>query len=542
MHADTCVLVCRCSSCRSQWTRIKMRRRLSYRVLSWRTRTRAPSARESRTVLRHTPPSPIHAQCFTLAGGSHRRVDSLALLPPAHACSSRHLIVSVAASSQPPTMADVTPSAPPATAPVAPTPAVAPVDGGVTVAAAPPPPAVPTPDPAPAVVAAPVTAPTGVTADNDSSSSEAPSEPSKKRTSVWSRFTTGSVYAAEVSRRRTEAAGLLALWSAAVTVEGLVRFVTADATQDLLPDSRPSTVVPPLLPFLGALFEVAFGVMGLMVAIVELAFASGGVVPTLAFLAAQVPLSWFTYVVWVFLLPAYQWRLNNTTPLGGPEDVLSVANTHGLIATGVITSVAFCAALQGGQFVFGLRLLAFQAQQAVEAPPALLTVGLGYNRLRAMFWSALMVVGGGGTLAAGIILTIAIGGGRVSAPNFFSFPPHVGVFPIQSIVTGGVMIAHGLVGLVAAAVAGRGALGRTTVTWHVHTTPLVWVVLLLNFCLVQVAAIGPSGAAGGPGRASFAAAVHAGLTLVSTFIGPYFVVAASRDADEDGLEGGGAPA
>ncbi|GAB0492196.1 hypothetical protein MMPV_003456 [Pyropia vietnamensis] len=432
-------------------------------------------------------------------------------------------------------MADVTPSAPPPTAPVAPAPAMAPMDPRVTVAAAPPPPAAPAPELAPAPLSASVSPPARAAANDDSSSSEAPSEPSKKRTSVWSRFTTGSVYAAEVSRRRTEAAGLLALWSAAVTVEGLARFITADATRELLPDARPSTVVPPLLPFLGAIFEVAFGAVGLMVAVVELAFASGGVWPTVVFLAAHVPLSWFTYVVWVFVVPAYRWRLNETTPLGGPGDVVSVASTHGLIASGVVTSVAFCAALQGGQFVFGLRLLAFQAQQAVEAPPALLTVGLGYNRLRAMFWSALMVIGGGGTLAAGIILTIVLDGGRVTAPAFFSFPPHVGVFPIQSIVTGGVMIAHGLIGLVAAAVAGRAAFGRSTVALHVHTTPLVWLVLLLNFCLVQVAAIGPATAGMGPGRASTAAAVHMGLTLVASFIGPYFVVAASRDADEDSL-------
>ncbi|KAK1863663.1 hypothetical protein I4F81_006217 [Pyropia yezoensis] len=341
-------------------------------------------------------------------------------------------------------------------------------------------------------------------------SSGSRSAPSKKRTSVWSRYTTGSVYAAEVSRRRTEAAGLLALWSAAVVVEGLVRFVTSDATRELLPNNRPSTVVPPLLPFLGALFEVVFGV-------------------------------WFTYIVWVFLMPAYRWRLDEPTVLGVGE-VVSVARTHGLIATGIVTSSAFCAALQGGQFVFGLRLLAFQAQQAVEAPPALLTVGLGYNRLRAVFWSALMALGGGGTLAAGIVLTIAVGGGRLAAPFFFDFPPHVGVFPIQTIVTGGVMVAHGLLGLAAAvAAAGTGRPARGVVSLHVHATPLVWVVLLLNFSLVQIAAVGPAGMGVGQGRLAYAAAVHAGLTLVATFIGPYFVVAASRDADEDG-PGGGNPA
>lgn len=399
----------------------------------------------------------------------------------------------------------------------------------------------PAPAPAPAPVPVAAYIPTPTAADDASSSSGSRSAPSKKRTSVWSRYTTGSVYAAEVSRRRTEAAGLLALWSAAVVVEGLVRFVTSDATRELLPNNRPSTVVPPLLPFLGALFEVVFGVCGLMVAVVELAFASGGVVPTLVFLVLHVPLSWFTYIVWVFLMPAYRWRLDEPTVLGVGE-VVSVARTHGLIATGIVTSSAFCAALQGGQFVFGLRLLAFQAQQAVEAPPALLTVGLGYNRLRAVFWSALMALGGGGTLAAGIVLTIAVGGGRLAAPFFFDFPPHVGVFPIQTIVTGGVMVAHGLLGLAAAvAAAGTGRPARGVVSLHVHATPLVWVVLLLNFSLVQIAAVGPAGMGVGQGRLAYAAAVHAGLTLVATFIGPYFVVAASRDADEDG-PGGGNPA
>ncbi|OSX71484.1 hypothetical protein BU14_0528s0012 [Porphyra umbilicalis] len=368
-------------------------------------------------------------------------------------------------------------------------------------------------------------------ADGSSDASAADNGAIKKSPSMLSRYSTRSTAAAfnhGLSRRRTEAAGLFTLWSAFVLIEGLIRFVRSDATRDLLPDGRPSDVIPPLLPFLGGLFEVIFGFTGLVVGIIELAFASGGIFATICFLIIQVPLSWFTFIVYVFMIPAYRWRLDLVTVVAGTT--LSVSRTHGLIAMGVVTSVAFCAALQGGQFVFALRLLAYQAQQAQERPSAALTTALTHARPRAIFWCALFTLGGASTLAAGAVLADALGSGRVDAPAFYAFPPHVGVYPVMTAVTGGVMTVYGLASVAAAA--GVGALVGPTV----HALPLVFALMFVNFALVQVASIGSPAAevANLPGRLAFAAAMHTGLTLVSVVIGPYFVVRVGKEADPGG--------
>jgi len=365
-------------------------------------------------------------------------------------------------------------------------------------------------------------------ADGSTDASAADTGALKKSPSMLSRYSSRSAASAlnpGLSRRRTEAAGLFTLWSAFVLIEGVVRFVRSDATRDLLPDVRQSGVVPPLLPFLGGLFEVVFGLLGLLVGIVELAFASGGVLATIFFLIVQVPLSWFTFIVYVFVIPGYRWRLDEVTVVAGTT--LSVSRTHGLIAMGIVTSVAFCAALQGGQFVFALRLLAYQAQQAEERPATALTTALTHARPRAVFWCALFTLGGASTLAAGAVLADALGGGRVDAPDFYEFPPHVGVYPVMTAVTGGVMLLHGLVSIAAAAGV-RSLVGPT-----VHAMPLVFLLMYVNFALVQVASVGPQGGDAG-GALAFAAAMHTGLTLVSAVIGPYFVVQAAKKADEGG--------
>eukprot|EP00170_Pyropia_yezoensis_P001356 contig_5974_g1360 len=129
-----------------------------------------------------------------------------------------------------------------------------------------------------------------------------------------------------------------------------------------------------------------------------------------------------------------------------------------------------------------------------------------------------MVLGGVSTAVAGVLLLQAAAGGagRVGpvlpppSPPFFVAPPHVGVFPLLTLLTGLLMSAHGLTGMAASLRSSlfKSLLGLTVVTY---------LLAYLNFTIVQVGAIDTP--TGGPPQA---AALHSGLILLTALIGPYF--------------------
>ncbi|GAB0496002.1 hypothetical protein MMPV_007312 [Pyropia vietnamensis] len=315
------------------------------------------------------------------------------------------------------------------------------------------------------------------------------------------------------ARKRQEAAALLAMWSALVLTEGTVRFVLSEPAQDLLPADRATSTLPPILPFLAALMECIFGLSGVFVGVGAAFFNIHSRMATLVFLITQTIQSWFVFIIYVFTIPAYSARFL-TQPVF-PFD--TIGETRAFITMGILSSVTLCLALQGGQFAMGMTLLAYQSPpgKASETDASKATI-------RGLFWNANMVLGGVSTIVAGVLLLQAADGGAgrvgpVPAPpavSFFLAPPHVGVFPLMTLITGLVMTAHGLLGMAASL---RSSLFKSLLGLTVATYLLAY----LNFTIVQVGAI----EGGGPPQA---AAFHSGLVFLTVLIGPYFAGQARR--------------
>lgn len=308
------------------------------------------------------------------------------------------------------------------------------------------------------------------------------------------------------TRKRQEAAALLAMWSALVLTEGTVRFVLADPAQDLLPANRPESVLPPILPFLAALMECVFGLSGVFVGVGAAFFNAHNRMVTVAFLVTQTIQSWFVFLIYVFLIPSYRAHFLEAPIF--PFD--TIGETRAFITMGILTSVTLCLALQGGQFAMGLSLLAYQSPpgKASETDASKATI-------RGLFWNGNMVLGGVSTAVAGVLLLqAALGGaGRIgppppTGPPFFVAPPHVGVFPLMTLLTGLLMSAHGVLGMAASL---RSSLFKALLGLTVAT----YLLMYLNFTIVQVGAI----EGGGPPQA---AAFHSGLVFLTVLIGPYF--------------------
>ncbi|GAB0496000.1 hypothetical protein MMPV_007310 [Pyropia vietnamensis] len=318
------------------------------------------------------------------------------------------------------------------------------------------------------------------------------------------------------SYMRQEAAALLTLWSALVLTEGTVRFILANPAQDLLPADRPTSTLPPILPFLAALMECIFGLSGVFVGVGAAFFNIHSRMATLVFLITQTIQSWFVFIIYVFLIPSY--RAHFLTAPIFPFD--SIGESRWFITMGILTSVALCLALQGGQFAFGMRLLAYQSPTWRKSH-----LHASLSVARGLFWNGNMVLAGLSTTIAGLLLLANAGGnggaGRLS-PRFFGAPPHVGVFPIMTFVTGLFAMVTGLVGMAA-------CVARHLVKPFLALTAVNYIVMYLNFTLVQVGAIEN----GGPVAA---AALHSGLVLLTALIGPYFAFRARverRDSRAD---------
>lgn len=313
---------------------------------------------------------------------------------------------------------------------------------------------------------------------------------------------------ASAEANRTRAAALLALWSALVLSEGTIRFVASDPARDLTPGGPG---LSPLALFLGGASEAAFGLAGLVIGASSLLFGLNRPEVTASFLVMQTLLSIYVFFLYVFVQPALRARDLLEPLLPG----MSVGSSRVLIAMGIITSFSFCLALQGGQFLMGARLLAYQ-KQLVGSPPGLATAATKHNRLRSAAWSVNMLVGGLSTVVAGALLAREVTG-TSTFPAFFAAPPHVGVYPVLTLVTGLMMVAYAGLG-VAAAAAGR-------LYWALVAATLpTYVVMYLNFALVQVGGIGM-------GRAIEAAPLHSGLVAVTVALAPYFAAEWSKERE-----------
>lgn len=305
-----------------------------------------------------------------------------------------------------------------------------------------------------------------------------------------------------------EAAALLTLWSVLVINEGAIRVM------DRRPVDGFGGIDPPaIVPFLAALGEVLFGMIGLVVGIAGFIFRWYNANVTKLAMIAQTLLGYFVFAVYVFVIPIFQiTNLDNPRP---PSGDLTLGQDKFLIALGVIVSFNFCLALQGGQFVFFARMICggsgsdFLKQRSG-------------NRMRAMFWNGNMGMAGVFTIITGALIQANLGGGRLPEGVFFASPPNVGKLPGLTIATGVFMVLWAIVGIVL-------ALGnKPAPSAYFIGTFVIYLLAYLNFTIVQLGLL-PFNDRPFPSQWGGPTALHGGLVFMVVFLGPYFVHQAGKE-------------
>jgi len=295
------------------------------------------------------------------------------------------------------------------------------------------------------------------------------------------------------SKRVLEAAGLLLVWSMFALVEGTLRMtINSNPNPEVsLTDDLDGTIVPAAAKLAGGVAEVIFGLAGFFVAFFVLVFNKGSPTITTAFVIIQVPLGWFVFITFVLAEP-----IRAAVEATG-NDLLSQGEQRALILLGnMLGSINFCWALQGGQFLMGLRLLA--AQKGEEESKS-------KNALRTYVWCGNMLVAAFSTIFVGSLLASK---GFTSDTAPVGAPPHVVWYPAISIVTAVVMFLFGGMGIVAAKSSMVAA--HMTLMW-VFTS----VMMLINFSFTF--GIVPGLAPPIPGSAQ-----HIGLVFSTTILPMYF--------------------
>eukprot|EP00171_Calliarthron_tuberculosum_P021497 IDg21497t1 len=288
------------------------------------------------------------------------------------------------------------------------------------------------------------------------------------------------------TREFREAALLLAMWSILVMNEGAVRFIQ---------HGRPSGVglfklvkgqpVRFWAPFLGGLFEVTFGLFGLMVGL------AGGV------------LGYFSRPLTLILETSHEIPIG---PGGSRSGRLRYLHVRFM---GVL-------ALQGGQFVFISRVMAF------GGPRDFLNQRAG-ARMRAIFWNANYAMSGvwATATAAVVIATNGIG----ITGRYFG-PPNVGRIPLYLLFTGLLMIVWPLVGIFIS-ITNKVSVVRKYAAASFVVFAFVWVhytIGQLGFLAVE------EKQSNGPAAG---AALHNHLTMMVAFLGPYFMLKQAQEQEHD---------
>lgn len=290
-----------------------------------------------------------------------------------------------------------------------------------------------------------------------------------------------------------EAAALLTVWSVLVINEGAIRLIDTNPAIGLNRVGDP----PPVVLFIGGLFEVIFGMIGLALGVAGFIFKWYSTNMTKLALVIQQLFGYYVFIVFVFLPQGYR-ASNLEEPLFDGE--LSLGQSKFFIALGILTTFHFCLALQGGQFVYFVRLICggtgndFLRQRTG-------------NGMRAIFWNMNLAFSGLWTLITGALIHANVGGGHLATT--FESPPNVGRLPSMTIWTGLLVLLYGLSG------AGIAVMKMKVPVFYYLIGGYVYITMYLNFTIVQFGTL--PGAPGGP------IAVHGGLVFMIVFLGPYFV-------------------
>uniref|UniRef100_A0A7S1TH11 Uncharacterized protein n=1 Tax=Compsopogon caeruleus TaxID=31354 RepID=A0A7S1TH11_9RHOD len=209
-----------------------------------------------------------------------------------------------------------------------------------------------------------------------------------------------------------------------------------------------------------AVGEVVFGLFGVLVAFYFLAFRKFNAMVTKIFISVQFLLGWFVFLTFVVADP-----INVAVHATEGQDTLSLSQRRfALIVGQLFGSVAFCYALQGGQFIHGIRFLNLNEEGSIPVKK---------DRIRSYIWNGNLILAGFSTICIGALLHA-----NPIEELFIPFPPHLVWYPTMSLVTGIVMSCYGILGLLATS-------SESLASWMVNSFPVVLLLMLGNFSFTQ---------------------------------------------------------
>lgn len=324
-------------------------------------------------------------------------------------------------------------------------------------------------------------------------------------------FSEGKQKASARSKQYYEAAFLLMFWSFLVINEGLIRFIdegTPASAGLFSPEAgQPNRFVG---PFLGGLFEIIFGLFGLFVGMGAALLDYHNPSVTKLCMLVQAVLGWYVFIDFVFVLPSYQ-----VANLQGPifnapffTNSLSEGQLQFLVVLGILTSMHWCLALQGGQFLFMARLV------AADTGSDFLKQRSG-AKMRSLFWNMNFLLSGLWSFIFACLLIDKLGGGEYPAP--FVSPPNAGTLPGLTLFTSLLMMLWPLIGM-GISITNR----HSVVKAYITATIPVFLFVFLNYTIVQLGIIG----------AVAGASKHHGLLFMLMFLGPYFMLKQTEDTEQ----------
>lgn len=299
------------------------------------------------------------------------------------------------------------------------------------------------------------------------------------------------------------ASGLLLTWSILAMIEGTIRLVrNANPPGGLNP---PGDAIPPLAFLVGGIAEVIFGGAGLLLAVGIFIFGWRNPAYVMSFLGLQFVTGWFVFILFVIANPIKRIVDLETGILG-----MSLGMTRFNVALGMITSIVWCAALQAGQFTFGLTCLSILQDKPEKQSK---------QRLRAIVWTGLAAVAGMSMTLAGITLVATLdSSGPYFRPDIPVFPPHIAIYPALILACGVVTLCWGAIGVAGAVTSNKMILSVFHYGWF-----SAFAANVITFALV----LGKEPA----GVFAFASAQHVLLSLVFTLLPVVFTRKLVGDED-----------
>lgn len=265
-------------------------------------------------------------------------------------------------------------------------------------------------------------------------------------------------------------AGMLAVFSVFLLVEGMVRVTLITAVNhDADWDGEEDETFPGVVLLVGAVIEVIAGLAGLLRALGAIMFDYHNAAVT-RFCVILMLLGWFTFIVFVFADPAYTVSHRDVSPVSG----LDMSQYKGIVTLGILGSLAYCGALQGGQVFFAWQLWRTEKGGSEKYDSR-------YYAARLVYYSAFATIGGISQLGIGIFVRDEVGAGRLVGAERVGAPPYFIVYPELNIAAGMLVTFAGLVGFVRAAANRQNGRGFFCGLWA-----LTWLVQILFMAATQL--------------------------------------------------------